>query len=345
MNWKEIPKSEIPGWNEKLKATDAVFYQYPYYVASEYNSPLAKSLFIQYVEAERVVAYAAIIEIGWWFFKVGIIDNGPIVFVADADLKAVINDLKAFAKKRNYMHFQIRPALNSLLHDLIETDDSFIPKIFFPFHKKIRFDSNIYNKPEKELLAGFKLQGRRKIVLAGRVPFNFIKIDDNKALIEIRDLFKEVTEKKKYGFLPFEIYNTIYLEGKKYGLCDIYAAYLNDELVNFVLVTKDANSFYHYTSALRVKGYKANESPPAKLHFFVMQDCFYNEHKAYYNISYGGSEKLLRFKEYFNPVDIERPPYYTYIIKKGLVQFMTNFSSNNAHFLRKVFKRISKFHK
>ena len=106
------------------------------------------------------------------------------------------------------------------------------------------------------------------------------------------------------------------------------------------LIVKDAHSFYHYTSALRVDGYKANESPPAKLHFFIMQDCFYNEHKDYYNISFGGSDNLLRFKELYNPVEIERPPYYTYIIKKRLLKFMSNFSFKRMVEIRKFLKGI-----
>jgi hypothetical protein len=72
-----------------------------------------------------------------------------------------------------------------------------------------------------------------------------------------------------------------------------------------------------------------------------MQDCFYNEHKEYYNISFGGSDNLLRFKELFNPVEIERPPYYTFLIKRKLLNFLTRSSSNNAARLRKFLKAIS----
>lgn len=338
MPWQIITKREIPNWNEKLKATDAAFYQYPYYVSGEYDSVFANAAFIKYAEDGNDIAFAAIIEIGFYPFKIGVIDSGPVLLVHDIDLHKMMQELKVFAHTKKYMHLQVRPAFGSLVHGILKTDADFEPKVYFPFHQKVEFDSNIYNKPEKELLAGFKLQCRRKIVLAGRIPYKFFKVEDEKTLTDIRNLFNEVTDTKGYGFLPFKIYEAIYREGRKYNLCDFYAVYLNDVLVNVALIVKDAHSFYHYTSALTVKGYKPSESPPAKLHFFIMQDCFYHEHKEYYNISFGGSDNLLRFKELFNPVEIERPPYYTYIIKKSLLKFMSDFSFERIAKIRKFLK-------
>ena len=340
MSWKKIPTKETENWNEKLKTTNAAFYQYPYYVSGEYDSFLSKAVFIEYRKEDTIMAYAAIIEIGLPPFKIGVIDNGPVILDDTIDLYKAIQDLKKFAQQSSYMHLQLRPAFGSLMHTILKDDAAFEPKIYFPFHKKVEFDWNIYNKPEEELLAGFKMQCRRKIVLAGRVPYKFFKVEDEKSLTDIRNLFDEVTDTKGYGFLPFKIYESIYRKGKKHNLCDFYAVYLNDKLVNVALIMKDAQSFYHYTSALTVHGYKANESPPAKLHFFIMQDCFYNEHKDYYDISFGGSDNLIRFKELFNPVEIERPSYYTFIVKKRLLNFTTKFLAGNATALRRLLKKV-----
>jgi hypothetical protein len=91
-----------------------------------------------------------------------------------------------------------------------------------------------------------------------------------------------------------------------------------------------------------VKGFKKNESPPAKLHLFVMQDCFYNEHKSFYNISYGGTESLVRFKEYFNPVEIRKPPYYTFIFQKVALSIFQQASPEKVVKIRAAFKDIRK---
>jgi hypothetical protein len=340
MPWKAIPKTEVNAWNEKLKATDALFYQYPYYVSSEYNSSFSRAVFIKYIRDEQEIAFTAIIEIGFFPFKVGIIEDGPVLLQKNADLKSLIDDLKKFAHTKGYMHLQVRPPVNSPFNLYLKTDKTFEDSVHFPFHLKVEFDWNIYNKPEKELLAGFKMQCRRKIVLAGRVPYKFSKVEDEKTLADIRELFNEVTDTKGYGFLPFKTYEKIYKEGKKYNLCDFYAVYLNDQLVNAALIVKDAKSFYHYTSALVIKGFHPNESPPAKLHFFIMQDCFYHEQKEFYNISFGGSDNLIRFKELFNPVEIERPPYYTFVIKKKTLHVFSKFSLKYTTYLRNFIKSI-----
>ncbi|MEP6466843.1 MAG: GNAT family N-acetyltransferase, partial [Parafilimonas sp.] len=293
-----------------------------------------------YVEGNKELAYAAIIEIGISPLKAGVIDGGPVFFSDDADVKNIIESLKEFARKNNYMHLQIRPPTDSLLNTCLKNDDSFETKIYFPFHLKVEFDLNIYNKPERELLAGFKMQCRRKIVLAGRLPYRFSKVEDDAELENLRNLFKKVTDVKGYNFLPFKIYEAIYKEGKKYNLCDFYVVHLNGELINAVMIVKDGKSFYHYTSALVVNGFKPSESPPAKLHHYVMEDCFYNEHKDFYDISFGGSDNLIRFKELFNPIEIEKPPYYTYVIKRKTLNFLSKFSPEQATSLRKFFKKF-----
>jgi len=345
MPWKAISKIEVNTWNEKLKASDALFYQFPYYVSSEYNSSFSKAIFIKYTENEQEIAFAAIIEIGFVSFKVGVIEDGPVLLQKNVDLQTIIGELKKFAHKKGYMHLQIRPPVNSPFNLYLKSDKTFEDRVHFPFHLKVEFDWNIYNKPEKELLAGFKMQCRRKIVLAGRVPYKFSKVEDEKTLADIRKLFNAVTDTKGYGFLPFKVYEKIYKEGRKYNLCDFYAVYLNDQLVNAALMVKDGQSFYHYTSALIIKGFHPNESPPAKLHFFIMQDCFYNEQKKFYNISFGGSDNLIRFKELFNPIEIERPPYYTFVIKKNTLHVFSQLSLKYTTHLRNFIKSIDKLFK
>lgn len=341
MSWVPVSKKETVLWNEKLKNANAVFNQFPYYIANEYNSFLSKSRFIKYVSQGKEIAYAAIIEIGISPARVGIIEGGPVLLTTDADAGAIINNLKKFAAKSGYMHLQIRPPINSPAICIIEKDKDFKKKVYFPYHVKDESELNIYNKPEKELLAGFKMQCRRKIVLAGRVGFDYKKAGEDE-LDDIKKLFHEVSDRKGYGFLPFKIFEAVYKEGRKYNLCDWYTAYLDNQLVNAVFIVKDSQSYYHFTSALRVTNYHPNESPPAKLHFFAMQDCFYNDNKAYYNISYGGGNSLVRFKELFNPMEVQKPPYYTYVIKKSMLKLFSGFTANYAARFRNLIKPVDK---
>jgi hypothetical protein len=341
MSWKIISKTEIDSWNEKLKLTNAVFYQYPYFVSAEYSSMFSKSVLIKYVENDVELAYAAIVEIGYSPFKFAIIECGPVLLHENADHTILLRTMIDFCTARNYMQLQIRP-FDIVFENLMKKDKLFENELLFPFHQQEEFDWNIYAKPEDELLKGFKIQCRRKIVLAGRVPYKFCKLQDEKELKHVHILFKKVASEKGYKYMAFRVFENLFKNGKKYDLCDIYAAYLNGKIVNAVFIVKDAKSFYHLSSGMVIEGYNYNESPPAKLHYFLMQDCFYNERKEYYNISFGGSDNLIRFKELFNPVELEKPPYYTYIINRKKVNFFKKFNPEQTLKLRTFFKKMSK---
>ncbi len=342
MHWEVIKKTDIDSWNEKLKQTNATLYQYPYYLTGEYDSLFYDTLFIKYVSTDKELAFAAIIEIGIFPFKTGIIDDGPIILDENFDLQVMLENLKKFAQQKRYMHLQIRP-VNEAFENLLQNNSNFKRQLFFPFHQKEKSDWNIYNQPEDKLLASLKGQCRRKIVLAGRVAFKFVKLENESGLKDVKTLFKQVAKIKGYKFILFSALLKIYRNGKKYNLCDIYGVYLNEELINAAVILKDAQCFYHFTSAMLIKGYKENESPPAKLHLFIMKDCFYNEHKNYYNISYGGTANLIRFKELFKPAEVKKPPCYTYIInKKALALFQKATPEGTIH-VRKAFKNISMY--
>lgn len=341
MQWELIKKTEIDSWNKKLQHTNATLFQYPYYLTGEYSSLFYKSIFIKYVDEGKELAFAAIIEIGIFPFRVGVIDDGPIILQEEFDLEILLEDLKKFAQKKRYMHLQIRPA-NAELESLIKKDAGFNNDLFFPYHQKEQSDWNIYNQPEEQLLASFKRQCRRKIVLAGRVPFTFVKLESVSQLKDVETLFNQVTKTKGHKYIAFSAMLKIYKNGKKHNLCDLYGVYLNGELVNAVLIIKDARCFYHFTSAMLVKGYKDNESPPAKLHLFIMQDCFYNEQKEFYNISYGGTHNLVRFKELFNPVEVKKPLYYTYVINKKALSVFQKTTPEGIGRIRNVFRGINK---
>lgn len=320
MRWEIIKETEIELWNEKLKQTSASLFQYPYYLMGKYNSFLYNRFFLKYVGDDKELAFAAIIKYGVFPFKTVIIDDGPVVLEENINLQKMLDDLINFLKKKFYIYLQIQPA-NPRIENILCNNEKFKKEIFYPFHKKEEAEWNIYNQPEDKLLASFKIQGRRKIVLAGRVPYKFIKMEKESHLQDVENLFKEVEKTKRRRYIPFSAMRIIYEKGKKHNLSDIYAAYLNDELVNAVLIVKDAQCYYHFTSAMVVKGYKYNESPPAKLHLFIMQDCFYNENKNYYNISFGGTSSLIRFKELFNPIEVKKPPYYTHILEETFFPF------------------------
>lgn len=333
MSWQTIKHTDIDSWNKKLQQTKAPYYQYPYYTAAVYSSLFSKPVAIQYTVNNEVQAFASVIEFGLFPFKVAILDGGPVLLNDQVNFAEVLEALKLFGKKRRYIYLQVRP-IDTLAESYIQQDTAYRQEVYFPYHIKELAELNIYAAPEEKLLAGFKMQGRRKIVLAGRVDYRFHKLSTREELLEVKALFREVQHAKGYQFIPFHVFENIFKNGHQHGLCDIYLASLNNTIVNALIIVKDGQSYYHLSSGIVVRGFKENESPPAKLHFFAMQDCFYNDHKAYYNISHGGSNNLRRFKELFNPVEVPKPPYYTYVINQFMIKLFRKITLERMRRLR-----------
>jgi hypothetical protein len=339
MSWTIVEKEQAAIWNERLQSTKAPFSQYPYYTSAENSFRLSKVIFLVFSRNGQDIAFASITEIGLYPFKTAILEGGPVPLVNNANEHNLIEQLKDFARRRKYLHLQVRP-FNLEQECFFRKDNDFQQRLFFPFHQKEENEYNIYNQPEPQLHAALKGQCRRKIVLAARMPYQFGKLEKEEDLKEVFTLFKKAARDKHYYFMPFQAFREMFISGKRYNLCDIYTARLNSDIINAVLIVKDAMSYYHLASAMEIKGFKENESPAAKLHYFLMQDCFYSDQREFYNISYGGSDNLLRFKNLFNPVLVAKPRYYTFIVNRGLLNILKKISPESTTSIRSVVKRI-----
>jgi len=339
MSWIIVEKEQAAIWNEKLQSTKAPFSQYPYYTSVGNNFRLSRVIFLVFRRNGQDIAFASITEIGLYPLKIAILEGGPVPLVNNVNEYNLIEELKDFARGRKYLHLQVRPF--SLGQEcLFKSDNDFQQRIFFPFHQKEENEYNIYNRPEPQLLEGLKGQCRRKIVLAGRVPYEFGKLVREEELKDVFNLFIKAAHDKHYHFMHFQAFREMFISGRKYNLCDIYTARLNNEIINAILIVKDAFSSYHLASAMKVKGFKENESPAAKLHYFLMQDCFYSEKREFYNISYGGSDNLLRFKDLFNPTLVAKPRYHTFVVNRSLLGILKKISPESTTSMRSAVKRL-----
>jgi hypothetical protein len=111
-------------------------------------------------------------------------------------------------------------------------------------------------------------------------------------------------------------------------------------------IVKDRSSFNYLSGGLMVKGFESKASPANKLHYKIVKDCFYEEDKEVYNISYSGPESpVYRFKSSFRPVEKIKPKYYTYLIRKKLTGLIYNLQKKKLisfkKALRKIIKRFS----
>jgi hypothetical protein len=260
-----------------------------------------------------------------------------------ACLRDIICSLKQFAKKEHYIFLRINPD-DVEIETVLKLDTDFVRKDYFPFYKGSQnFDFNKYSLPEDQLLMSFQTMCRRKIKYADEIDFSYTPVQTQKELKEVYALFESLGKAKKFKYRSFKSYKEIFKWGQIHNLCSVYIAEHNGTIVCAAFIVKDARSFNYLSGALILKNIPPKNSPANKLHYIAMRDCFYKEHKSYYNISYSDpSSDVFIFKNSFRPVVKIKPAFYTYVINKKAAKPFTAFSSSNIKYVRGFLRNITR---
>lgn len=342
MQYEVIPGKEISGWNKKLKKSSASFFQYPYYANGYKFLALCKPVYLQIKENDPV-AFCAIMEIGFPFFKIGLVIRGPVILKPGASVPDILDSIKKFARKKGYIFLRINPNENTV-ETFLKDDTDFIQADYFPLYKGSQGKDFIVSTiPEDKLLPSYNQSCRQKIKYAARLPFQFTKIQTDKELKEVYQLFEEVGRMKNFKYRPYKSYLSVFSEGHAENLCDVYTAKLNNKLYCAALIVKDRDSYNNLSSALIVGDFDSHASPASQVQYNIMKDCFYTEQKPSYNISYSGPESsVYQFKASFRPVEELKPLTYTYIINKRLSEWLYKIQQKKLSSLKNKFRTFTK---
>jgi len=342
MRWTEIKKNEANEWNEKLKSTNASFFQYPYYASAYRYFLFSSSIYLKLLnDLEQEVGFCCIMKVQVLFFKIGLVIRGPVFFNNYTDFKSAFLLLKEYVRKHQYLFLRVNPA-EQIVEDVIVCDNEFIAKDYFPVYRGSQLhDLLIYKRPQEQLLNGFRDDCRNKIRFQKELNYQYKKVYTIEELKEVYRLFETLGSKKKFSYRPFKSYKKIFSEGTKHDLCSVYAAYLNNEIICTAFIVKDGYSFTYLSGALTLKEIRPKYSPANNLHYLIMQDCFYKEEKVRYNLSYSSPESsVYMFKTSFKPVEEKRPEFYTYVIDKKLSALILNLLQNSVSNIRKKVRKL-----
>lgn len=346
MKWISIKKNEVSAWNEKLKTSTASFFQYPYYAAGYRHFLFSKPVFLQLTDAEKVIGYCCLMQISFLFLKIGLVMRGPVFFYDNNDIKNSIEALKTYAKKNDYIFLRINPN-EEYVEDILQTDSMFETNDYFNVYKGSQHkDLVIYKRLEAELLQSFRDDCRSKIRFQQEMNYSYKKVQTEAELKDVYNLFKELGDSKSFNYRPFKSYAAIFLEGKKHDLCDVYTARLKEKLVCAAYIIKDGNGYTYFSGALMLNEIKPKYSPANNLHYLIMKDCFYNDGKEKYNLSYSPpGSGVYMFKTSFRPVEVDKPSIYTFVINHRLSGFILRLQSNDLKKAKNRLRRLLYFFK
>jgi len=170
----------------------------------------SKPVFCNIKTGEEIQAFCTLIIVGANPFKAAIAEYGPVIFNETISRETLLYDLKNFCFPNKVTCIYKYVQTMRIWKNLLKHDSSFHTKLLFPFHQQEEYDSNIYNKPEDELLKGFKMQCRRKIVFGRAGEFLFFKkLETPEHFLQLNKLFNKAAKEKGYKYMPFYIYRNL----------------------------------------------------------------------------------------------------------------------------------------
>jgi len=341
MTWTEIEQKEIDLWNEKLKNTNASFFQYPYYAAGYRHFLFSKAIFLQLKQDDEIVGFCCILRIAFLRLKFGLIIRGPVFFSDNINTVSAVNALKTYALSKRYVFLRINPD-DETIEMTLKNDSQFAQVDYFPMYKGSQaYDLIVYKRKEDELLRSFRDDCRNKIRFQKEMNYDYDIVKTEQELRRVFVLFKKLGEGKNFSYRPFKSYLEIFLNGIKHNLCAVYTASLEDEMICGAFIVKDGSTYTYFSGALVLGDIKPKYSPANNLHYLIMQDCFYKEDKLKYNLSYSApGSGVHMFKTSFKPVEETKPLFYTYVIDNVWADRILNLQKGNMRQVRDRFRNL-----
>lgn len=340
--YKKLTQTEADLWNDKLRQTNASYFQYPYYGAGNTELPKSSVSYYELYNNETLIGFTSILNVKVATVKIGLIIRGPVILDNESQ-QAVCDALNKIRQKEGYFFLRINPNNhNADFCAILEKHPKIFKDDLFPIYKGSQAHDYIIEnlQTEEEIVQYYKPRARQNLRYGAEEDFEISVSSSQEDMKKVYEVFRKVAEKKEFVFRSVKSYSQILQHGEKYNLAKLYIASKNNEIVNALFIVKDGYSFTYFSGALIEGDYRPRNSPATLLHHKVILDCLLNEKKQYYNISFTDpSHPVHTFKSSFNPVKINFPGYYTFVGNKLTAKLFYLMLMKFGPRLRKLLKR------
>ena len=304
--WMEVTAESLEGWSRRLEAESCSYHQFPYWVKA-YEKQGYRPKFFFFGDHDNPAAFVAVIEVGIYPFRFGLIDRGPVVFETGTDNTAVyLSALNQLAKQRGYVFLRFTQGQEDV-YSLIQNAENVISTEPYPFCRDSRNSllvEQIAN--DDEMISGFSHTARRDIRRAQRFEYE-IRIASSETEFEMAwKLFSKLAAKKGFELSskPKAFWHSIVKAGSSGSLARLYLCMYEGELIAAQLNVRDGNTCEVTLAALDIEALKDKPSPAALLYWIAMRDG-YKEGCSFFNMGGPGDPKrnnhLFEFKRKFKP--------------------------------------------
>jgi hypothetical protein len=310
-------------WNRKLMATDAFLHQYPFWLEALKQRFVSPRYFYCRAPGGEPMAYAALLAIGVWGFRIGVLNGGPIGL---RDGEAIPDEaLTAFwrrLRRSGYVCVRVANGNESSFQAMCRTcpTEDLDP---FPWYTSTDHALIIDQEGSDEaVLARFKTQARAKIKKAAALGYGIEAADSPEAIRAAWPVIESMEARKGRQIFRRRraSYERLVELARPYGCARIYLARLGEKIVQIVLVVRDRDTAHYVLGALDVAALNKATSPASLVQWKAMRE-FSREGTRYYSLGNDNPGPIREFKHEFRPRRIEFPPIRVAILKPALYRF------------------------
>jgi len=304
--WREVPRSDLKDWSVILESTSCSYRQFPYWV-NTYEAQNYKPRFFYCGGKESPIAFVAIIEVGVYPFRFGLIDRGPYFFSPDyVDISSCLLSLISLCEKLGYTFVRFTQGQERVFSTIraFKNIEQIEP---YPFCRDSRNSMLIEQKAdESETIASFSETARKRIRRAVRFNYEISSTNSESDFEKAWQLFENLASKKGFELSPKpkSFWRQLLKQGSADNFARLYLCSYQDELIAAQLHVRDGAICEAMLAALDLDALGENPSPAA-LMFFKGMRFGYEFGCGHFNIGGPGDAKrnnyLFDFKRKFKP--------------------------------------------
>ena len=312
--WEPIPASKVEAWNQRLLATDASFYQYPFW-NEPYRRVRCTPHYLVCGPPEAPAAYACVLSLGWTGIRLGLVHHGPVLLGKGAALPALAAGLLRWARQNRIAFLRFTHADAARLHEIesaggAERIDS------FPFHRGDPAWDLILSLPEdrEALTASLRKDARREIRRDQCKGYEVRVESSPQALAAIWPMFDAHARRRRFRHnRPLSWWLEAMRHARPYGCARLYVASFEGKPAVADLYVRDRSRVRSIT-ACDEEALQGNPVPSTFLIWHAMCDLQRMGIREYsFGPSYGGS---YEYKLKFHPTKVVYPEPVTLIARE-----------------------------
>jgi hypothetical protein len=318
--WAPIPASDAAEWNRRLLAADAPLTQFPFWLQA-LRLPLTSPRYYCFASSERgPVAYAAVLAIGVYGFRIGVLNGGPVSLCPGEPVpEDAVAALWPRLRRSGYMCVRVANLTDSTWQAVCGTSstENHDP---FPWYSSATHMLVVEQREDdQEMLAGFTKHARQEIKKAAAMGYRIEATDSPEAIRAAWPLIEAMEARKGRQIYQRRCssYQRLAELARPYGCSRIYLVRAGERLVQGIMVVRDGSTAHYVIGAVDVAALDRAVSPACLVHWVAMRD-FYREGVRYYSLGNDNQGGLQIFKNKFRPRRIEYPPIGTLVINTVL---------------------------